>query len=80
MSEGAGDGPGLTGPGSQTSGTEEHETAEANAGSPTATAAGGSSPSDSEGASVRGVPPVDTAVFAISGVVTLFTLAGTMLL
>ncbi|EMR71814.1 putative glycoside hydrolase family 72 protein [Eutypa lata UCREL1] len=78
MTEGAGDGPGLNGPGSQDSGTEEHETAGASAGSPTATAA--SSATDSEGASVRGVPPVDNAIFAISGVVTLFTLVGTMLL
>ncbi len=78
MTEGAGDGPGLNGPGSQDSGTDDHETAGASAGSPTATAA--SSATDSEGAGVRGVPPVDNAIFAISGVVTLFTLVGTMLL
>lgn len=76
MSEGAGDGPGLDGPGSQEAGDGEHETAGASAGSPTATA----NPTDSEGAGARGVPPVDGAIFAISGIVTLFTLVGTMLL
>lgn len=76
MTEGAGDGPGLSGPGSQNSGDGEHETAGADAGKPTATAA----PTDSEGASVRGVPPVDSAIFAVSGLVTVFTLVGTMLL
>lgn len=76
MSEGAGEGPGLDGPGSQNSGDGEHETAGANAGSPTATAA----PEDSEGAGARGVPPVDGAIFAITGLVTFFTVVGTLLL
>ncbi|RYP40659.1 hypothetical protein DL767_001517 [Monosporascus sp. MG133] len=76
MSEGAGEGPGLDGPGSQNSGDGEHETAGANAGSPTATA----NPEDSGSAGVRGVPPVDGAIFAITGVVTFFTVVGTLLL
>ncbi|RYO95182.1 hypothetical protein DL764_007730 [Monosporascus ibericus] len=76
MTEGAGEGPGLDGPGSQNSGDGEHETAGASAGSPTATA----DPEDTGNAGARGVPPVDGAIFAITGVVTFFTVVGTLLL
>ncbi|RYO74979.1 hypothetical protein DL766_009098 [Monosporascus sp. MC13-8B] len=76
MSEGAGEGPGLDGPGSQNSGDGKHETAGASAGSPTSTA----NPEDSGNAGARGVPPVDGAIFAITGVVTFFTVVGTLLL
>jgi hypothetical protein len=76
MTEGAGDGPGLDGPGSQNSGDGEHETAGPAAGSPTATA----NPSGSQGAGSRPVPPVDFAILGVSGVAAFFTLAGAMLL
>jgi 1,3-beta-glucanosyltransferase GAS5 len=76
MTDGAGDGPGLDGPGSQEAGDGVHTTAGANAGSPTATAAS----SDSGSAGARPMPPFDTAILGVAGVVTLFTAVGTLLL
>lgn len=76
MTDGAGDGPGLDAPGSQEAGDGEHTTAGADAGSPTATA----NPSDSGNAGARAMPPFDTAILGVAGIVTLFTAVGTMLL
>jgi hypothetical protein len=76
MTEGAGDGPGLNGPGSQNSGDGEHETAGPAAGSPTSNP----SASGSAGAGARPVAPVDTAILSITGLVAMFTLVGTLLL
>ncbi|OTB07001.1 glycoside hydrolase family 72 protein [Hypoxylon sp. CI-4A] len=73
MTEGAGDGPGLKGDGSQNAGGTSTGTASAGSGSVTATASGDSG-------SGRPAPPMDLGVFAITGVVAAFTLAGTLLL
>lgn len=76
MTEGAGKGPGLKGPGSQDSGSDDHTTAGPAAGSATATA----SSTGSQGAAARPAPPLDIAFFAVAGVATFFTLVGTLLL
>ncbi|KAI1636996.1 glycolipid anchored surface protein [Biscogniauxia mediterranea] len=73
MSDGAGDGPGLKGDGSQNAGGTSTGTASPGSGSVTATASG-------EGAAGRPAPPMDASVLVLSGVVGLFTLVGTLLL
>ncbi|KAI0974039.1 glycoside hydrolase family 72 protein [Xylaria arbuscula] len=73
MTAGAGDGPGLTGDGSQNAGGTSTGTASPGSGSVSATSSG-----DSAGG--RPAPPMDMSVFAVAGVVGFFTLAGTLLL
>ena len=75
MTEGAGTGPGLKGDGSQNAGGTS--TGDASPGSGSASATGGSS---SENAAGGPAPPVDKAAFAVTGLVFLFTLCGTLLL
>ncbi|KAI1344811.1 glycoside hydrolase family 72 protein [Xylariaceae sp. FL0016] len=74
MTAGAGDGPGLTGDGSQNAGESSTGTASAGSGSVTATSSG-----DSFG-NGRPAPPMDMGIFGVVGVVGLFTLVGTLLL
>ena len=74
MNDGAGDGPGLTGDGSQNAGGASTGTATPGSGDVTATASG-----DSAGTG-RPAPPMDMSFLAVSGVVGFFTLAGTLLL
>ncbi|KAI1380646.1 glycoside hydrolase family 72 protein [Hypoxylon crocopeplum] len=73
MTDGAGAGPGLKGDGSQNAGGTSTGTAAPGSGSVTATASDHS-------ASGRPAPPMDMSIFVLSGIVALFTLAGTLLL
>lgn len=74
MTEGAGTGPGLKGDGSQNAGGTSTGDADPGSGSSTGT------PSSSANAAGGPAPPVDKAAFAVTGLVVLFTLFGTMLL
>ncbi|KAI0514516.1 Glucanosyltransferase-domain-containing protein [Xylaria bambusicola] len=74
MKDGAGDGPGLTGPGSQNAGGTSTGTATPGSGEVSATASG-----DNAGTG-RPAPPMDMGFLAVTGVVGFFTLAGTLLL
>ncbi|KAI0019380.1 glycoside hydrolase family 72 protein [Xylariomycetidae sp. FL0641] len=73
MKDGAGKGPGLSGPGSQNAGGTSTGTAAPGSGSVGAT----NSP---DGGSGRPAPPMDMSVFGITAVVAAFTLVGTLLL
>ncbi|KAI1258620.1 glycoside hydrolase family 72 protein [Xylariaceae sp. FL1019] len=73
MSNGAGEGPGLDGEGSQNAGGASTGTSTPGSGEVTATA------SDDNG-SGRPAPPLDTSVFALTGIVCIFTFVGTLLL
>ncbi|KAL7623176.1 1,3-beta-glucanosyltransferase [Parahypoxylon ruwenzoriense] len=73
MTDGAGAGPGLKGDGSQDASGTSTGTAAPGSGSVTATA------SDHNG-SGRPAPPMDLSVFFVTGIVAVFTLAGTLLL
>ncbi|KAI0134644.1 Glucanosyltransferase-domain-containing protein, partial [Xylariales sp. AK1849] len=73
MTAGAGTGPGLKGDGSQNAGSTSTGTADAGSGSVSATASG-----KNEGG--RPAPPMDMSIFAVVGLVGIFTLAGTLLL
>jgi 1,3-beta-glucanosyltransferase GAS5 len=73
MTNGAGDGPGLSGDGSQNAGSTSTGTAEAGSGSVSATSSG-----KNDGG--RPAPPMDLGFFAVTGVVGMFTLVGTLLL
>ncbi|KAI0141695.1 glycoside hydrolase family 72 protein [Xylariaceae sp. FL1272] len=73
MTNGAGDGPGLDGDGSQNAGGESTGTSTPGSGEVTATA------SDDSG-SGRPAPPLDMSFFAVTGIVCVFTLVGTLLL
>ncbi|KAF2994231.1 beta-glucanosyltransferase [Neopestalotiopsis sp. 37M] len=73
MTNGAGDGPGLSGDGSQNAGSTSTGTAEAGSGSVSATSSG-----KNDGG--RPAPPMDLSFFAVTGVVGMFTLVGTLLL
>ncbi|KAI0164365.1 glycoside hydrolase family 72 protein [Hypoxylon sp. FL1284] len=73
MSNGAGTGPGLKGDGSQNAGGTSTGTAAPGSGSVAATSSNGSG-------SGRPAPAMDMSVFWLTGVVALFTLAGTLLL
>ncbi|KAI0440216.1 Glucanosyltransferase-domain-containing protein [Xylaria telfairii] len=74
MTAGAGDGPGLTGDGSQNAGGASTGTAEPGSGSVTATASG------DNGGTGRPAPPMDMSFLYVTGVAGLFTLVGTLLL
>ncbi len=74
MTAGAGDGPGLTGDGSQNAGGSSTGTATPGSGDVSATASG------DNGASGRPAPPMDMSFLVVTGVVGFFTLAGTLLL
>ncbi|KAH9906771.1 glycoside hydrolase family 72 protein [Xylariomycetidae sp. FL2044] len=73
MTDGAGDGPGLKGPGSQNAGGTSTGTAEAGSGSVSATAS-------NDNGTGRPAPPMDMSVFALTGIVAIFTLVGALLL
>ncbi|KAK3323772.1 Glucanosyltransferase-domain-containing protein [Cercophora scortea] len=74
MTEGAGKGPGLNGPGSQNNGPDEVVEAEPGSGTVAATA------SASSMAGAVTMSPVDKAPFIVSGIVFVFTLVGAMAL
>ncbi|KAI1081469.1 glycoside hydrolase family 72 protein [Whalleya microplaca] len=73
MTDGAGKGPGLSGSGSQNAGGTSTGTATPGSGSVTATAS-------NHNLSARPAPPMDMSVFVLTGIVSLFTLVGTLLL
>lgn len=81
MKNGAGAGPGLNGPGSQDSGTDDIPDAEPGSGTATGTPTAQPSASGSDsaaGPSFSG--PMNTAPFVVTGLAVFFSLAGTLLL
>ncbi|KAI1271122.1 glycoside hydrolase family 72 protein [Xylaria sp. FL0933] len=74
MTAGAGDGPGLTGDGSQNAGGTSTGTATPGSGEVGATSTG------DNGGTGRPAPPMDMSFLVVTGVVGFFTLAGTLLL
>ncbi|KAI1167743.1 glycoside hydrolase family 72 protein [Nemania serpens] len=74
MTNGAGDGPGLSGDGSQNAGGTSTGTADPGSGSVSATASG------DNGGTGRPAPPMDMSFLVVTGVVGFFTLVGTLLL
>lgn len=77
MDQGAGDGPGLKGDGSQNAGGTSTGDAEPGSGSATGSA---STSSSSGNAGAGGPGPLDMGAFMVTGVVFFFSLVGTMLL
>ncbi|KAI1133414.1 glycoside hydrolase family 72 protein [Nemania abortiva] len=73
MTQGAGDGPGLTGDGSQNAGGTSTGTASPGSGSVSATASG-------DNGSGRPAPPMDMSFLFVTGLAGFFTLVGTLLL
>ncbi|GAP89584.1 putative glycolipid anchored surface protein [Rosellinia necatrix] len=73
MTDGAGDGPGLNGDGSQDAGGASTGTAAPGSGEVTATASG-------DNGSGRPAPPMDMSFLVVTGITGLFTLIGTLLL
>ncbi|KAI0202073.1 Glucanosyltransferase-domain-containing protein [Astrocystis sublimbata] len=73
MKDGAGDGPGLTGSGSQNAGGASTGTAKPGSGEVTATSSGDSGTG-------RPAPPMDMNVLYVTGIAGIFTLVGTLLL
>lgn len=84
MTKGAGTGPGLSGDGSQNAGgTSTGDASSGSGSSSSGTGTGSSASSTSSGkksAGAVGPAPLDKGAFMVTGVVFLFTLAGTMLL
>jgi hypothetical protein len=83
MKNGAGTGPGLDGPGSQDSGSDDVPDATPGSGAATGTPTGTSSSTASASDNAAGPSfngPMDKAPFVVTGVAVLFSLVGTLLL